>query len=45
MSALCELLLDPYARGDIHPYARMVTTTQRDALTSSDAPCAPSVAA
>ncbi|REE66005.1 hypothetical protein BX257_8784 [Streptomyces sp. 3212.3] len=45
MSALCELLLDAYARGDIHPYARMVTTTQRDALTSSGAPGAPSVAA
>ncbi|MFF4836633.1 hypothetical protein [Streptomyces sp. NPDC001315] len=36
MSALCELLLDAYARGDIHPYARMVTTAQRDALTSAE---------
>ncbi|MFD7057298.1 hypothetical protein ACFWBS_56625 [Streptomyces mirabilis] len=32
MSALCEILLDAYARGDIHPYARMITTAQRDAL-------------
>ncbi|MFF2520287.1 hypothetical protein [Streptomyces sp. NPDC058086] len=34
MSALCEILLDAYARGDIHPYARMITTAQRDALTA-----------
>jgi hypothetical protein len=32
MSALCEILLDAYARGEIHPYARMVTTAQRDEL-------------
>ncbi|WP_175410658.1 hypothetical protein [Streptomyces sp. TRM64462] len=32
MSALCEILLDAYARQEIHPYARMVTTAQRDAL-------------
>ncbi|MER5382945.1 hypothetical protein ABT040_22120 [Streptomyces sp. NPDC002688] len=35
MSALCEILLDAYARGDIHPYARMVTTAQREALAAS----------
>ncbi|MFC5203114.1 hypothetical protein [Streptomyces kaempferi] len=34
MSALCEILLDAYARGDIHHYARMITTAQRDALTT-----------
>ncbi|KUO16184.1 hypothetical protein [Streptomyces dysideae] len=32
MSALCEILLDAYARGEIHPYACMVTTAQRDEL-------------
>lgn len=32
MSALCEILLGAYARGEIHPYARMVTTAQRDEL-------------
>ncbi|WNZ14864.1 hypothetical protein [Streptomyces sp. 11x1] len=32
MSALCEILLSAYARGEIHPYARMVTTAQRDGL-------------
>ncbi|QFQ96817.1 hypothetical protein F9278_11965 [Streptomyces phaeolivaceus] len=32
MSALCEILLDAYARSEIHPYARMVTTAQRDEL-------------
>ncbi|WP_406368596.1 hypothetical protein OG788_45465 [Streptomyces sp. NBC_00647] len=35
MSALCEILLDAYARGDIHPYARMVTTAQREVLAAS----------
>lgn len=34
MSALCEILLDAYARGDIHAYARMITTAQREALTA-----------
>ncbi|MER7694513.1 hypothetical protein [Streptomyces sp. NPDC097610] len=38
MSALCEILLDAYARGDIHPYARMVTTAQREALTAPRPP-------
>ncbi|MBQ1090459.1 hypothetical protein [Streptomyces sp. B93] len=37
MSALCETLLAAYARGDIHSYARMVTTAQRDALTQPPA--------
>ncbi len=32
MSALCEILLDAYARGEVHPYARMVTTAQREEL-------------
>lgn len=32
MSALVEILLDAYARGEIHTHARMVTTDQRDAL-------------
>ncbi|MEV7385936.1 hypothetical protein [Streptomyces sp. NPDC091215] len=32
MSALCEILLDAYARGEIHPYAHMVSTAQRDEL-------------
>ena len=32
MSALCEILLGAYGRGEIHPYARMVTTAQRDEL-------------
>jgi hypothetical protein len=32
MSALCEILLGAYARGEIHPYARMVTTARRDEL-------------
>ncbi|MFD0509177.1 hypothetical protein ACFQ0G_52600 [Streptomyces chiangmaiensis] len=41
MSALCEILLDAYARGDIHPYARIVTTAQRDAFTTSGAPGRP----
>ncbi|MFD7003651.1 hypothetical protein ACFXKI_49905 [Streptomyces mirabilis] len=36
MSALCEILLDAYARGDIHPYARMVTTAQRDGLAAAE---------
>ncbi|MEU1601259.1 hypothetical protein ABZ468_53495 [Streptomyces sp. NPDC005708] len=35
MSALCEILLHAYARGDIHPYARMVTTAQREALAAA----------
>jgi hypothetical protein len=35
MSALCEILLDAYARGDIHPYARMVTTAQREAFAAA----------
>ncbi|GGY02943.1 hypothetical protein [Streptomyces minutiscleroticus] len=38
MSALCEILLDAYARGEIHPYARMVTTAQRDALAAPSTP-------
>lgn len=40
MSALCEILLDAYARGDIHPYTRMITTAQRDALTAQHLPAA-----
>jgi hypothetical protein len=32
MSGLCEILLDAYAQGEIHPYARMVSTAQRDEL-------------
>ncbi|MFG2858051.1 hypothetical protein ACGFZ9_47050 [Streptomyces mirabilis] len=32
MSALCEILLGAYARGEIHPHARMITTAQRDEL-------------
>lgn len=38
MSALCEILPDAYARREIHPYAVMVTTDQRDALALSSAP-------
>lgn len=30
MSALCEILLDAYARQEIHPHAVVVTTAQRD---------------
>ncbi len=35
MSALCEILLDAYAREEIHVHAVMVTTEGRDALTAS----------
>lgn len=37
MSALCEILLDAYARQEVHPYARMVTTAQRDAFAAEHA--------
>ncbi|MFC9673669.1 MULTISPECIES: hypothetical protein [unclassified Streptomyces] len=38
MSALVEILLDAYARNEIHTHARMVTTSQRDALDLTETP-------
>ncbi|NIY62433.1 hypothetical protein [Streptomyces malaysiensis] len=41
MSALVEILLDAYARGEVHTHVRMVTTDQRDALALAGAPDGP----
>jgi hypothetical protein len=41
MSALVEILLAAYARGEIHTHARMVTTGQRDTFPLAEAPDGP----
>ncbi|AGP51877.1 hypothetical protein [Streptomyces rapamycinicus] len=41
MSALVEILLDAYARGEVHTHAHMVTSGQRDALVSAGTPDGP----
>ncbi|MET7543201.1 hypothetical protein [Streptomyces sp. NPDC005507] len=41
MSALVEILLAAYARGEIHTHARMVTTDQRDTFPLAEAPNGP----
>ncbi|MFD9862303.1 hypothetical protein [Streptomyces alboflavus] len=41
MSALVEILLGAYARGEIHTHARMVTTAERDVLAAAAPPNGP----